>query len=73
MGSGFSGMLNQLTFGLFKNSATEKGDDNKSAANEELTSNPTIAVERLEDTNGDDSKPDKEMYELTKEVFPSAI
>ena len=42
MGSGFSGMLNHLTFGLFKNSAPEiRGDTTKSQASGEGLTAPT--------------------------------
>jgi len=40
MSGGLSGMINHLTFGLFKNSSTEKEDNKPAAATESIPSSP---------------------------------
>ena len=40
LSGGFSGMINHLTFGLFKNSSTEKEDNKPAAATESIPSSP---------------------------------
>lgn len=58
MSGGLSGMINHLTFGLFKNSYTEKEDNKPAAATESIPSSPAKLLSN--------EKQDQEAILLTK-------